>query len=75
MSAGQRSYLVGERGPETFIPSVAGGAILPNGLTAESIGAAVARALHRNPPVVSQSPVTDSVMRAWPRQQALRGYA
>ena len=73
MSAG-RSYLVGERGPETFVPS-SGGAILPNGLTAESIGAAVARALHRNPPVVSQSPVTDSVMRAWPRQQALRGYA
>ena len=73
VSAG-RAYMVGERGPETFVPS-ASGAILPNGLTAESIGAAVARALQRNPPVVSQSPVTDSVMRAWPRQQALRGYA
>ena len=69
-----RPYMVGERGPEVFTPS-ASGSILPNGLTAESIGAAVARALQRNPPVVSQSPVTDSVMRAWPRQQALRGYA
>ena len=73
VSAG-RAYTIGERGPETFVPSTSG-AILPNGLTAESIGAAVARALQRNPPVVSQSPMTDSVMRGWPRQQALRGYA
>ena len=73
VSAG-RPYMVGERGPETFVPS-SSGSILPNGLTAEAIGEAVARALHRVPLSVPQSAVTDSVLRATPVRQALRGWS
>ena len=68
-----RPYMVGERGPETFIPS-SSGSILPNGLTAEAIGEAVARALQRVPLSIPQNAVTDSILRATPQRQALRGW-
>ena len=75
VSAG-RPYMVGERGPEMFIPgssgSVASNKSLP---TAEEIGAAVAAALHRVPLVVPQDAVTDSILRRTPNRQALRGWA
>ena len=65
--------MVGERGPETFVPS-SSGSILPNGLTAEAIGEAVARALQRVPLSIPQNAVTDSILRATPQRQALRGW-
>ena len=75
VAAGQ-AYLVGERGPEMFVPAQSG-AILPHGLTAEAIGAAVAAALQRAPVVatVGLDAVTDATLLHGPRRQALRGYA
>ena len=67
-------YLVGERGPEMFVPgssgSVASNKSIP---TAEEIGAAVTAALHRVPLVVPQDAVTDAMLRNAPRRQALHG--
>ena len=71
-----RPYVVGEAGPEIFVPgssgSVASNKSLP---TAEEIGAAVARALQMAPLVVPQDPVTDALYRNGPRRAALKGYA
>ena len=69
-----RPYMVGERGPELFVPSESG-SVLPNGLTAEAIGEAVARALHRVPLSIPQNAVTDSQLRHAPVRQALRGWS
>ena len=75
VSAG-RPYLVGEAGPEVFMPSSSGSVAANKSLpTAEEIGAAVAAALHRVPLVVPQDAVTDSILRRTPNRQALRGWA
>ena len=73
VSAG-RPYMVGEAGPEMFIPGQSG-SITPNGglPSAAEIGAAVVAALHRVPLVVPQNPVTDALYRNGPRA-ALKGY-
>ena len=62
VSAG-RPYMVGERGPEMFVPSQSG-SVVPNKSipTAEEIGAAVAAAMRRAPIVVPQDPVTDALL-------------
>ena len=60
VSAG-RPYMVGERGPEMFVPGQSGSVAANKSIpTAEEIGAAVAAALHRVPLVVPQDAVTDS---------------
>ena len=75
VSAG-RPYLVGDAGPEVFMPSSSGSVAANKSLpTAEEIGAAVAAALHRVPLVVPQDAVTDSILRRTPNRQALRGWA
>ena len=68
-----RPYMVGEAGPEIFVPS-SSGSVLPNSM-AEEIGAAVAAAMQRAPLVVPQDPVTDALYRNGPRRAALKGYA
>ena len=65
VSAGS-PYVVGEAGPEIFVPS-SSGSVLPNSM-AEDIGAAVVKALHRVPLVVPQDPVTDTLYRNGPRR-------
>ena len=75
VSAG-RPYMVGERGPELFVPSQSGSVAANKSLpTADDIGAAVVAALHRVPLVVPQDAVTDSILRRTPNRQALRGWA
>ena len=59
--SGGSPYVVGEAGPEIFVPS-SSGSVLPNSM-AEEIGAAVAAALHRVPLVVPQDAVTDAMLR------------
>ena len=71
--SGGSPYVVGEAGPEIFVPS-SSGSVLPNSM-AEDIGAAVVKALHRVPLVVPQDPVTDTLYRNGPRRAALKGYA
>ena len=68
-----RPYMVGERGPEMFVPGRSGG-IVPNSI-AKEIGAAVAAALHRVPLRVSRNSVTDAMLENAPRRQALHGTA
>ena len=70
--SGGSPYVVGEAGPEIFVPS-SSGSVLPNSM-AEDIGAAVVKALHRVPLVVPQDPVTDTLYRNGPRRAALKGY-
>ena len=75
VSAGS-PYVVGERGPEIFVPSSSGSVAANKSLpTAEEIGAAVAAAMQRAPLVVPQDPVTDALYRNGPRRAALKGYA
>ena len=70
-----RPYMVGERGPEMFVPGRSGGIVPNSGIpSAEEIGAAVAAALRRSPLVVPQDPVTDALYRNGPRRAALHGY-
>ena len=69
-----RPYMVGEAGPEMFVPGQSGSVAANKSIpTAEEIGAAVAAALHRVPLVVPQDAVTDSILRRTPNRQALRG--
>ena len=75
VSAG-RPYMVGEAGPEMFVPGQSGGIVPNEGIpSAEEIGAAVAAAMQRAPLVVPQDPVTDALYRNGPRRAALHGYA
>ena len=70
-----RSYLVGEAGPEVFIPGRSGSIVSNKGIpSAEEIGAAVAVALHRVPLVVPRDAVTDTVLATSPSRRALKGY-
>ena len=68
-------YVVGEGGEEVFVPdrsgSIASNKSLPS---AEEIGAAVARAMHRVPLVVPRDAVTDTVLGNSPSRRALAGY-
>ena len=74
--SGGSPYVVGERGPEIFVPSSSGSVAANKSLpTAEEIGAAVAAAMQRAPLVVPQDPVTDALYRNGPRRAALKGYA
>ena len=60
--AAGRPYVVGERGPELFVPGQSGGIVANEGIpSAEAIGAAVVAALQRVPLVVPQDPVTDAL--------------
>ena len=71
------TYLVGERGPEYFTPSQPG-YITPNDggkADARMIGREVAKALQESPISIPQDAVTDSVLRAAPGREALRGWA
>ena len=75
VSAG-RPYLVGEAGPEMFVPSSSGSVAANKSLpTAEEIGAAVAAAMQRAPIVVPQDQVTGANYRNGPRWAAWHGYA
>ena len=75
VSAG-RPYLVGEAGPEVFMPSSSGSVASNKSLpTAEEIGAAVAAAMQRAPIVVPQDQVTGANYRNGPRWAAWHGYA
>ena len=69
-------YKVGERGPEYFSPNTPG-YITPNGGKADArmIGLEVAKALQESPISIPQDAVTDSVLRAAPGREALRGWA
>ena len=77
VEAGQR-YLVGERGPEYFTPTTPG-YVTPNEgggkANARMIGREVAKALQESPISIPQDAVTDSVLRAAPGREALRGWA
>ena len=74
VSAG-RPYVVGEAGPELFVPgrsgSVASNRSIPS---AEEIGAAVARAMQRAPLIVPRDAVTDTVLGNSPSRRALAGF-
>ena len=68
---------VGERGPEYFTPSQPG-YVTPNDGgrdNARRIGREVAKALQESPISIPQDAVTDSVLRAAPGREALRGWA
>ena len=69
-----RPYMVGERGPELFIPG-SSGTVLPNNIAA-MIGAEVAKALQRNPPisVVPPDEVTDAVLYRMDERSAIREF-
>ena len=68
--------ILGERGPEAVVtPSQLRRFAGVEGMSAEDIGEAVARALQRSPLVVPQDPVTDALYRNGPRRAALKGYA
>ena len=69
-----RPYMVGERGPELFVPSQSG-TVLPNNLAA-MIGAEVAKALRAHPPTVIVPPdeVTDAVLYRMPEREAIREF-
>ena len=74
---GGRPYLVGEAGPELFIPRQSG-SIAPGGGSskqrAEEIGQAVARAVqHGINVVIPPDQITDAVIRRTPSRVALRG--
>ena len=72
-----RGYMVGERGPEYFSPTTPG-YITPNDggkASARMIGREVAKALQESPISIPQDAVTDSVLRAAPGREALRGWA
>ena len=72
------TYLVGERGPEYFTPTTPG-YVTPNEgggkANARMIGREVAKALQESPISIPQDAVTDSVLRAAPGREALRGWA
>ena len=75
VSAGS-PYLIGEAGPEMFVPGQSGSVVSNKSIpTAEEIGAAVAAAMQRVPLVVPQDAVTDAMLRNAPRRQALHGTA
>ena len=73
VSAG-RPYMVGERGPEMFVPS-SSGMILPNNI-AKAIGAEVARALQAHPltAVVPPDEVTDAVLYRMDERSSIRQF-
>ena len=72
-SAG-RPYMVGEGGPELFVPSQSG-SVLPNNIAA-AIGAEVAKALRAHPPTVVVPPdeVTDAVLYRMDEREAIRQF-
>ena len=68
---------MGERGPEYFTPTTPG-YVTPNDGgrdNARRIGREVAKALQESPISIPQDAVTDSVLRAAPGREALRGWA
>ena len=73
MTAG-RPYMVGESGPEPFIPST-NGTILPNNI-AKAIGAEVSRALRASPliAVVPPDEVTDAVLYRMDERSSIRQF-
>ena len=75
--SGGRPYIVGEAGPELFIPRQSG-SIAPGGGSskqlADEIGQAVARAVqHGINVVIPPDQITDAVLRRTPSRVALRG--
>ena len=66
--------MVGEQGPELFVPGRSG-TVLPNNIAA-MIGAEVAKALQRNPPisVVPPDEVTDAVLYRMDERSAIREF-